>query len=138
MARSRVLNLDRLNAKLARVPARAKAEIKLALDKGGDEIVRSAKVLVQEDSGDLGRSIQKQPGRHEFEVQVVAGGEATTRPVRKGVDSSYDYAMGNELGTKEMPAQPFLRPAFRLVAKRVNGRVRRAVNKAAKAEAGGQ
>jgi HK97 gp10 family phage protein len=137
MAR-RTLNLDRLNRKLARMPKAAKADIKAALEKGGDEIVTSAKALVQERSGTLANTIEKQSGRHELEVQVVAGGAATTKPVRNGADASYDYAFGNELGTQEMPAQPFLRPAYRLVAKRVNGRVRRAVNKAAKAEASGQ
>lgn len=137
MAR-KVLNLDRLNRRLTRIPQRAKAEIKRALDQGGDEIASSAKTLVREESGTLASTIEKQPGRHELEVQVVAGGAATTRPVRDGADASYDYAMGNELSTRNMPAQPFLRPAYRLVAKRVNSRVRRAVSKAARAEAGGQ
>lgn len=135
---AKVLNLDRLNRRLAKIPGRAKSEIKRALEQGGDEIVSSAKALVQDKSGTLSGTVEKQPGRHELEVLVTAGGKATTRPVRKGVDASYDYAMANELGTNEMAAQPFLRPAYRLVSKRVNGRVRRAVNKAAKAEAGGQ
>lgn len=132
----RVLNLDRLNRKLARMPKAAKAAIKSALDKGGDEIVISARSLVEVADGTLKSTIEKQPGRHELEVQVVAGGAATTKPVRNGYDGEYDYAFANELGTKDMAKQPFLRPAYRLVAKRVNGRVRRAVNKAAKAEAG--
>jgi HK97 gp10 family phage protein len=134
----KVLNLDRLNSKLAKMPKVAKDEIRKALDKGGDEIVASAKALVQDKTGTLASTIEKQDGRHELEVQVVAGGPATTKPVRAGADAEYDYAWANEMGTREMAKQPFLRPAYRLVAKKVNGRVRRAVNKAAKAQAGGQ
>lgn len=134
---AKVQNLGRLLKKLEKMPKQAKADIKAALDKGGAEIVASAKALVPKDDGILAGTIQQEPGRHELEITVVAGGEATTRPVRDGADASYDYAFAQETGTREMPANPFLRPAFRLVRKRVVGRVNRAVRKAGRDAANG-
>src|SRR5690606_10414154 len=112
-------------------PKAARRAIKPALEKGADELVGRMKYLAPVDDGDLQRSIQKRP-LNELAVRVEAGGEATTRPVRQGVSATYDYALGQEYGTAEMPANPFFWPAVNTLKRRVRRRVDRAIGKAVK------
>lgn len=91
-----------------------------------------AKGLAPVDEGDLRASIQTEPGRHELAVDVVAGGQLTTRPVRNGATApSYDYA--REIEAK----QPFFFPAYRALRRSIKAALTRAVSRAAKGDAGG-
>lgn len=130
---AKIEGLDRLKRRLARLPAKMKAEVKVSLEQSADELVAMQKRLVPIDQGDLRDSIRKEEGRHELSVTVTAGGPATTRRVRKGADVSYDYALGQEFGTTDMPAQPFFFPAYRALRRRIRGRTSRAVRKAVSA-----
>jgi hypothetical protein len=50
--------------------------------------------------------------------------------VRNGVTAKYDYALAQEFGTKEHPANPFFYPTWRLLRKRARSRINRAMKKA--------
>lgn len=100
--------------------------------KSAVEMVATAKRLVPEESGTLRESIRYSAGRRRGGFIVEAGGPTTTKPVRHGADASYDYALGQEYGTSDTPAQPFFWPAFRLTRKTHRGRVARALRKAIK------
>lgn len=113
------------------IPRAARKPIRAALDKGADELTGRMKYLAPVDDGDLQGSIRKTP-LNEMAVRVEAGGEATTRPVREGVSATYDYALGQEYGTADHPAQPFFWPSVNTLKKRVRRRVDRAIGKAVK------
>lgn len=121
---TKIEGLDKLKAKLARIPVETKREIKAALEKSADELVAMQGRLVPVDTGDLSDSIQSKPGRHDLAVEVSAGGG----------DAFYGHFV--EFGTVNTPAQPFFFPAYRALRRRIRGRITRATKKAAKTVAG--
>lgn len=132
-----VEGLDRLRRKLLALPKRAKTEMAAALRQSADEITALQRNLAPVEDGTLRSSIESTVSNEGLRVTISAGGPATTKPVREGADAEYDYALGIEFGTENMPAKPFFFPGYRAVRKRVKSRMSRAVNKAAKAVAGG-
>lgn len=118
---TRVLGLDRLKRRLAKLPARMKAEVKAALDKSADELVAFQQRQVPVDDGDLRDSIRKQDGRHELEVIVSAG------------DEKAFYAAMVEFGTSKTVAQPYFFGPYRALRRRIKSRTSRAVRKAVRA-----
>lgn len=142
----RVQGLRRLNRKLAAMPVEARKAIGEAIDKGANEIIALQKSAAPVDDGALQASIRKRrggrgiagdlKGEAGLSVTITAGGAATTRPVREGASATYDYALAQEFGTQKMPANPFFFPAYRLLKKRVKGRITRATTKAARAAVG--
>lgn len=79
------------------IPAQIQADIQPALEQGADEMVARMKYLAPYDDGDLQQSIRKEAGDRPLSVRVTAGGELTTKPVRKsekGTTPEYDYALG--------------------------------------------
>jgi HK97 gp10 family phage protein len=60
-----------------------------------------------ENSGDLEASCVVVSGKSDLEVIVQAGGDMTTKEVRHGSGTAYDYAVGFEFGTSHQPARPF-------------------------------
>ncbi|MBS9477655.1 HK97 gp10 family phage protein [Ancylobacter sp. VKM B-3255] len=130
MARSP--DLARLRRRLMAIPKAVKAELQPTLEKSADEVVATAQRLAPVDDGTLRDSIRREPGEHDLEVRVEAGGEATTREVRRGIGVGYDYALAVEYGTIDTPAQPFFWPAYRLSRNRIKSRAKRAISKAVK------
>lgn len=133
--------------KLVAMPAKARKEISEAIEKGATELVSLQKAAVPVKTGRLKSSIKWQWGGHEIysalrgdaklSAVITAGGKATTVPVRKGQSPSYDYALGMEFGNKRSPSNPYFFPSYRLIKRRIKGRVTRAANKAAKTVAAG-
>lgn len=121
MMATRIEGLDRLKKRLARLPARMKAEVRASLEKSADELVAMQKRLVPVDDGDLRDSIRWEGGRHELSIDVKAG------------DNKAFYARFVEFGVLARPASPFFFPAFRASRKRIKGRTARAVRKAVRA-----
>ena len=124
-------DLDAILKAFDAIPKEARKPIKRAIDKGADELVNRMQYLAPEDDGDLKRSIQK-VDISDVAVRVEAGGAATTRPVRKGQSATFDYALGQEFGTADMPASSFFWPSVNTLKKRVRRRVDRAIGKAVK------
>ena len=46
-------------------------------------------------------------------VFIDAGGSLTTKEVRKGSGTAYDYALGEEFGNSHVPARPWFYPTYR-------------------------
>lgn len=125
-----VTGLDKLNARMRRIPARTREALRVTLDQEADRLVNLQKALAPVDDGDLKDTIRTEPGRHDLAVDVVAGGPKTTRPVREGVTSpAFDYAAQAEADA------PFFYPAWRALRKSIRSRIARAVSKAAKGNA---
>jgi HK97 gp10 family phage protein len=123
-------DLARILKKMDRLATAPRDAIRRAIETGAAEVTAMQRHMVQEDDGDLKGSIRTEDGEHDLQTVIAAGGKATTRPVRNGADADYDYALANEFGTSDMTARPFFYPAWRLMKRRVVGRVNRVARKA--------
>lgn len=83
-----------------------KKELAGKIKEEADGLAEAIRVVAPEREGPLKASVKVRRKRNELELEVIAGGETTTKPVRGGA-YTYDYAMANEYGTLKMPAQPF-------------------------------
>lgn len=124
--------ISRLQRRFAAIPKAIRDEIQPSLTRNSNNLAKLMKQLAPEEEGDLRESIRVEQGSHELSRAVVAGGEKTTREVRSGSGVTYDYAMAQELGTKEMPANPFFYPAKRLLAKKITRSLKSAASRAVK------
>jgi hypothetical protein len=151
-----IQGLDRLNAKLRRLPAAVRSALIAANQKSAGEMVQLATRLAPRDTGKLAASIRQQVVGEGI-VQVKAGGRATSVPVRKGAGVLFDYALAIEFGKKASKgrkrarsnsgkrfgrsggaaAQPFFWPAWRATKPAARRRANRAIRLAiAKISAG--
>lgn len=121
-----VEGLDRLNRRFRELPNETGRLIEKALDKGGAEVADAARNLAPVDTGDLKESI----GHLVRPLPDDRGAAAFVI-----VDAFYGRFV--EFGSQDRPARPFFFPAYRLLRKRVTGRIRRAVKKAARLNNGG-
>lgn len=135
------MSLSKDAARIARIlrsiPAKIKPKVQAAVDQGATEMMMRMRYLAPKEDGDLQASIRVEDGPRELSATVTAGGERTTRPVRnseKGNAPEFDYALAQEYGTEEMPAQPFFWPSVNTTKKRVRRRIDRAIGKAIKDE----
>lgn len=125
-------NRDRLRRRMKSIPIEVRKALKKQNAVNAAELVETMKGFVNIQSGELVTSIKHQDVSDSTRIsqRVEAGGMQTTKPVRNGADATYDYALANEFGTKNAPAQPFFWPAWRLKRKRFKGRMSRAAKKA--------
>ena len=95
--------LAELNKVLSSLSAQVKPQLQKGLMKTGLQIVRQAKKLCPVDTGNLRSAIRA--GKIEGGgVEITAGGSGKTKDV--------NYAVYVEYGTRNMPAQPYFRPAI--------------------------
>ncbi|MBR0695947.1 HK97-gp10 family putative phage morphogenesis protein [Bradyrhizobium lablabi] len=66
-----------------------------------------------EKSGKLKSTITVRRKRNDLDLEVVAGGDATTKELRAGSGVQYDYALASEFGTAHEPAQPWFYSTYR-------------------------
>jgi HK97 gp10 family phage protein len=127
--------ITRLQRRLEAIPESVREAVKPALAKSADELADAMKSLAPEDTGALKDSIAitlpgettpaySQPGGSRVaadnEVIVTVGNHAVR------------YAHLVEYGTVHAHAQPFFWPAFRILKKRIESRIKRSISKAVK------
>ncbi|UHD44914.1 HK97 gp10 family phage protein [Aureimonas altamirensis] len=135
MAPNKFTRKERFGRILQRIPLEARNELRDALTRAAEVVNETQRSYVPVEDGTLRQSIRHDPvneSEGKIAVAIRAGGRTTTRPVRDGASVTYDYAMAQEFGTKEMRANPFFFPGYRVNRKRVRSRVTRAVKKAAR------
>jgi HK97 gp10 family phage protein len=129
----------RFYARLKKAVPGVTKKLRAANEKTASDMVGMARRLAPvaaEQGGELRSSVRYEPGvKNETAFIVRAGGALTTKPVRRGFDGSYDYALGIEFGTKEMQAQPFFYPSIRANKRAHKNRTNKALRDAIK-EAG--
>lgn len=131
MANNRVLGVQLLRAKLAKLPKAVQEEVQVALTKSAEAIAAQQRSMVPVANGTLRDSIRVEPfTKGGIGALIHAGGPTTTKPVRAGQSATYDYALAQELGTQDQLAQPFFYPGFRRKKSAAKGRASRAVKKA--------
>jgi HK97 gp10 family phage protein len=125
--------LDRMNRRFAAVLRNVKEVVEPALVKGAEEIAATQRQLAPQDTGALKDSIAVTPPGGQTPAYSQPGGSRLARDnealvTAGGVDVRYPHLV--EYGTSEAPAQPFFWPGFRLMRKRAQDRIKRAVRKA--------
>ncbi len=120
---AKVTGLDRLQARIARIPADTRAELQAELQRSANDLVALQASLAPVDRGDLKSSITIGPGKHELAVTVEAGGP------------NAHHARFVEFGTAKADAQPFFFPAYRAMRRAIRRRLGRAIAKAARKDA---
>lgn len=146
--------LDRLNRKLTKaIPAAAYRRVKEALEESANEAVAAMKRLAPVDDGDLQMSISWTWGDAPKGALAIATSKASADGMRitiyaGGGDAFYArfvefgtaphvngglYAGSKHPGTR---AQPFFFPGWRMVRRKVKGRVTRNIKRAIKEAAG--
>jgi HK97 gp10 family phage protein len=132
----KVIGLEKLRRRLERIPAEVRKRTQAELMLQGREINMLQRSLAPKDDLTLASTIRSEPlPSPEIGVVMRAGGPATTKPVReteKGNSPEYDYALAQEFGTEEMPANPFFMPAIKVKRKQARNRVRAAARKGLK------
>jgi HK97 gp10 family phage protein len=153
-----ILGLAKLQRKLDRLPAIAKATIRSKMAEAADEIVAMMKSLVpvlkepdaRRQAGALRDSIGWTWGQAPKGSMVIAamkgagaGGDLTitifagSRDKGRGTADAF-YARWVEFGTKNMPAQPYFYVSYRANKRRAGRKIRGAVRQAARSVAAGR
>lgn len=145
----KIRNLDRFKKKLRRLPDVARAEIRKGLETSANEIVDLMKRMVPFKEGKLRESIgwtwgappegasvfATAAGEAGFVITIYAGDRSTVVTNARGIE--FQNALIQEFGSEKMTANPFFRPAWRINRKRAQGRISRALGKAARKVAAG-
>lgn len=132
----KINGFQKLMRKIIKVPEEIKPRIQSDLMLAGREINMLQRSLAPQEDGVLRGTIRTEAlPEGELGVEIRAGGEATTIPVRrskKGNAPKYDYALAQEYGTEKMQANPFFWPAYRARKKRAMRRVRAGIRRSLK------
>lgn len=127
---TKILNLARLDRKLARIPKVSRDHISAEMEKIAGEIVGMMKRLAPKDQGDLAASIGWTWGKAPKGATIVAavksslGGDMTIT-IYAGSKDAY-YARWQEFGTQDMPASPYFFVSWRASKKEAVRRIRKA------------
>lgn len=122
-----------LKRKLRKLPQETRRILQADLELIGRELNVDQRSLVAKGDGVLAGTIRTHPlPGNQIGAAVRAGGAATTKPVINGADSSYDYAMAQELGTEDMPPNPFFYGPYRQSKRRIKRRITTALKKVAR------
>jgi HK97 gp10 family phage protein len=136
----KILGLARLDAKLTRMPAAAKAEIKKAMEAAATEMVATMKHLVPVSSGPHGGTLRDSIGwtwgKAPKGAGIVALGTSKlaadlTLTVYAGNEEAF-YGRWQEFGTVKQAAQPFFFVSYRAHRKSAKRMIRAATTRAAK------
>lgn len=143
-ARMVVRNKERLFKKLRALDGAMERELQVAAMKGAEEVAQMAANLAPKNPAtpsDYAGTINAKPvdvlGRTEFNAAIGVGkikkgeGSATNGVAAAGVFAKWVWRI-IEGGSVNNPPQPHMLVAYRALRKRVQGRMSRAINKAAK------
>lgn len=98
---------DAVQKYLGDLPFKLRRELATVIKGEADGLADAIKAEVPVLTGALRESVKVRRRRGELDLEVTAGGDATTREIRKGSGEEYDYALAVEYGTVSRPAEPF-------------------------------
>jgi len=129
------MSLESLNRRLAAIPKAVREAVQPALTNSGDELAAAMKALAEtsRDSGDLIESIAVTAGGQTTPPYSQPGGSRVVPENAVAVtagNSKVRYPHLVEYGTTKIAAQPFFWPAYRLLKKRLQRRIKRSIGKA--------
>jgi HK97 gp10 family phage protein len=125
--------MARLQARLAAVPKAVREAVQPTLQRNGKALADEMKHLAPVDTGALRESIVMTPGGASTPPYSEPGGSQTVPDnavmITAG-NTEVRYAHLVEYGTKTAHAEPFFWPAYRLMRKKIQGSIKRAIGKA--------
>ncbi|ORE94047.1 HK97 family phage protein [Stappia sp. 22II-S9-Z10] len=124
VARAKLKGAEAMRKKFRAMPRELQQQVDKALDTSADEIARTARHYAPRDTGKGSGEIGWRNGEHDLQRVVYAADDDTF------------YMRFQEHGTEDQPAQPFFWPAYRLHKKRVGRRIRSAIGKVLRKDAG--
>lgn len=98
------------------LPFKVKRRLATAIKAEADKLASAIKAKAPRASGNLAASVQVRRKKSETEIEVTAGGDLTTKEIRKGSGETYDYARAVEFGSMNAPAQAFFFNTYREMA----------------------
>ncbi len=111
------------------MPDKVQGKMSAKLTDAANKLAGAIKAAAPRRSGALQESVQvRQDSDGTF--WITAGGDLTTKEVRKGSGVMYDYAMATEFGTKNENAEPFFYNTVRRVAPELQDDIEDAINDA--------
>lgn len=115
---------DEVQRTLRDLPFRVKRRIAAAIHEQAEALAAELRDEAPEgETGNTKESVRVRRGRNMLEVIVSAGGPLTTKPVRKGTHTEYDYALAAEFGTQHQPASPWFFPTCRAREAEINAAI---------------
>lgn len=118
-----------LRAALKAQSDRLRANAASAIEAAAQELAAAIRARAPIRKGNLAKSVQAiSLGAGKWRVQ--AGGDLTTKEVRKGSGKPYDYARATEFGTTDEEAHPFFYNTFRAKKGGIKSRVEKAARDA--------
>lgn len=128
----KIRNKDKYFQKLNKTVPAINEKLRGALAQSGDEFVDKAQSLAPKDKGNLFRSILWR-----FTKKTTEGKGSVSPAILLTAGDKWggpaDHAVFVEHGTVHMMRQPFFFPAYRMLKRKIRGRLTRAVNSAIKA-----
>ncbi|MET4721914.1 HK97 gp10 family phage protein [Bradyrhizobium japonicum] len=118
---------DELQSWFSGLSFKLKRELAGKLKEQADELADAIKAEAPVVSGTLRDSVKVRRRRNELELEVVAGGETTSKEIRAGAGVDYDYALAIEYGTTERPAEPFFYTTARKLMPEIQENIEQAV-----------
>ncbi|MGY3527696.1 HK97-gp10 family putative phage morphogenesis protein [Bradyrhizobium sp. USDA 4452] len=109
---------------------KVKRELAQAIKDEADGLADAIKQAAPAKSGALRDSVKVRRKKNDLDLEVTAGGDATTREVRAGSGVPYDYARAVEFGTVNAEAEPFFYSTYRERAPEIRENIEAAVERA--------
>jgi hypothetical protein len=108
-------SVQAFKAALRDISARAKARLPARVENEANGLAAAMKDAAgaHRRSGNTVESIQVAKTSKASRFRVTAGGDLTTKEVRKGSGKTFDYVRGEEFSTVTMPAIPFFFTTYR-------------------------
>ncbi|MHB2165728.1 HK97-gp10 family putative phage morphogenesis protein [Alsobacter sp. R-9] len=131
--------LRNLQRRLDAIPKAVRDAVQPALAQSGDELAGAVKALAPVDEGKLRDSVAVTLPGQTTPAYSQPGGSKTAGPLEVLVtvgNSDVRYPHLVEYGTSKAPAQPYFWPAFRLLRKRLQNRIKRSIGKAVRSKWG--
>lgn len=124
---------DELQRYLGQLPFKMKRQLAGAIKTEADRLASAIKAAAPFKTGTLRESVKVRRKRNDLDLEVTAGGEATTKEVRNGSgDATYDYSLSAEFGSRNKPAQPFFYSTARAMQAEIRENIEAAVAEALK------
>lgn len=124
-----------LEKRLLAIPEDVQIGVQPALIKGAEEIAGAMALLVPVEDGDLKSSITVTPPNQTTPAYAEGGGKRTAASNQALVTAGNEkvrHGHLQEFGTVAHEAQPFMRPALRIMNARVMRRIQRAIGQSIK------
>lgn len=125
-------DLSSFQKQLGELPMKMKRQLATAIKAEAERLTSAIKAAAPVKSGALRDSVQVRRRKNDLDLEVTAGGDATTREVRGGSGVQYDYALAAEYGTAKESAQPFFYPTVRAMEREIHDNIEEAIAEALK------